>query len=83
MITMGIAKLKNPESGEIINRGMVERAAQIDAKRWAMFGTNWLMYNYEPAFTKIKGNFSRNTQVIDKVEVGDSLFLYLASDLSQ
>lgn len=82
MITMGIAKLKNPESGEIINRGMVERAAQIDAKRWAMYGTNWLMYNYEPAFTEIKGNFSRKTQVVDKIELGDSLFLYLASDMS-
>ena len=83
LITMGIAKSKNPDSGEILNRGMVERAAQIDAKRWAMYGTNWLMYNYEPAFTEIKGNFVRKTQVVDKIEVGDSLFLYLASDLSQ
>ena len=83
MITMGIAKLKNPESGEIINRGMVERAALIDAKRWAMYGSNWLMFNYEPAFKEIQGNYTRNSQVIDKVEVGDSLFLYLASDLSQ
>jgi hypothetical protein len=82
MITMGIAKLTNPETGEQFNRGMVERTAKIDASRWALYGTNWLIYDYEPAFTEIKGNFSRNTQVVDKVVVGDSLFLYLASDLS-
>jgi len=83
MVTMGIARLTNPESGETINRGMVERAAQIDATRWALYGTNWLMYDYQPAFMEIKGNFTRKTQVIDKVVVGDSLILYLASDLSQ
>jgi hypothetical protein len=83
MVTMGIARLKNQENDEPINRGMVERAAKIDATRWALYGTNWLMYDYEPAFTEIKGNFTRKIQVIDKVVVGDSLFLYLASDLSQ
>lgn len=83
MITMGIARLTNPETGESINRGMMERAAKIDATRWALYGTNWLMYDYQPTFTEIKGNFTRKTQVIDKVIVGDSLFLYLASDLSQ
>jgi len=83
IITMGISRLIFPETGEPINRGMVERAAKIDATRWALYATNWLMYDYEPAFTEIKGNFTRKTQVIDKVEVGDSLFLYLASDLSQ
>ena len=82
IVTMGIAKLKNPETGEQLNRSMVERTAQIDATRWALFTTNWLMYEYEPAFTEIKGNFTRSTQVIDKVVAGDSLFLYLASDLS-
>ena len=83
MVTMGISQMTIPESGEKINRGMVERVAQIDATRWALYGTSWLMYDYEPAFTEIKGNFTRKIQVIDKVEVGDSLFLYLASDLSQ
>jgi hypothetical protein len=83
LITMGIARMTNPETGEAINRGIVERAAQIDATRWALFATNWLMYDYQPAFTEIKGNFTRKTQVIDKLVVGDSLFLYLASDLSQ
>ena len=83
MVTMGISLMTNPETGETINRGMVERAAKIDATRWALYGTNWLMYDYQPAFKEIKGNFTRKTQVIDKVIVGDSLFLYLASDLSQ
>jgi len=83
MLTMGLSRMTNPETGEKISRGMVERAAQIDATRWALFATNWLMYDYQPAFTEIKGNFTRKTQVLDKVVVGDSLFLYLASDLSQ
>lgn len=83
MVTMGIARLTNPETNEPITQSMVERAAQIDATRWALFATNWLMYDYQPAFTEIKGNFTRKTEVIDKVVVGDSLFLYLASDLSQ
>jgi hypothetical protein len=83
MVTMGIARLSNPESGEKINRGMVERAAQIDATRWALYATNWLMYDYQPAFIEIEGKFTRKIEVIDKVVVGDSLFLYLASDLSQ
>lgn len=83
MLTMGLSRMTDPETGEKINRGMVERAAQIDATRWALFATNWLMYDYQPAFTEINGNFTRKSQVIDKVVVGDSLFLYLASDLSK
>jgi len=83
LITMGIAQMKNSGTGEFIANSMVERAAKIDATRWALYATNWLMYNYEPAFKEIKGNFTRKSQVIDKVTVGDSLFLYLASDLSQ
>lgn len=82
LITMGIARKTNPEVGEPIANSMVERSAKLDATRWALYGTNWLMYDYQPAFVDIKGNFTRNTQEIDKITVGDSLFLYLASDLS-
>jgi len=82
MVTIGIARLTNPETGEQITRSLVERSAKLDAMRWAMYGTNWLMFDYQPAFSEIKGEFTRKTEVIDKVVVGDSLFLYLASDLS-
>ena len=83
LISMGIGTKINPRTGKRITLPMYERAAMLDAKRWALYGEKWLNTNFQPAFGEIKGNFARNAEVIDKVVVGDSLFLYLATDLSK
>ncbi len=82
-VTMGIGRLHHPNTGLALARSMVERSAQMDAIRWAMYGAHWIENNFQPAFGEIKGNFTYNTQIIDKIIVGDSLFLYLASDFSK
>ncbi len=83
LISMGIGTRINPRTGKRITLPMYERAALLDAKRWALYGEKWLNNNYQPPFGKIKSKFSRTADIIDKVVVGDSLFLYLATDLSK
>jgi len=80
-ISMGIGNLINPETGQAIPNRMAERAATIDAKRWASYGELWLTNNYEPPFGKLSKNFQRTVTVINKSVVGDSLFIFLASSL--
>jgi hypothetical protein len=80
-ISMGIGSLKNPETGESIPSSMAERAANIDAKRWASYGEMWLTNNYEPPFGKLSRNFNRTVTVINKSIVGDSLFIFVATSL--
>jgi len=82
LITMGIAKLHNPETGQPIANQFVERAAKLDAIRWMAYGEQWLKNNYQPAFGQFQGNFNKPIQIIDKAFVGDSLFLFISANLS-
>ena len=80
-ISMGIGKLTNPETGEPIPHNLAERAANIDARRWASYGELWLTNNYEPPFGKLTRTFNRTVTVINKSVVGDSLFIFVATSL--
>jgi hypothetical protein len=80
-ISMGIGRLTNPKTGEAIPNNMAERAANIDARRWASYGEMWLKNNYEPKFGKLAKNFKRTVTVINKSIVGDSLFIFVATSL--
>jgi hypothetical protein len=80
-ISMGIGKLTNPQTGETIPSSMAERAAIIDAKRWASYGELWLTNDYETPFGKLSKNFQRTVTVINKSVVGDSLFVFMATSL--
>ena len=80
-ITMGIAKLHNPEDGSAIPQHMVERAARLDAMRWVGYGEQWLKNNYQPDFGKLQTHSNYPIQMIDKAVVGDSLFVFLATKL--
>lgn len=80
-ISMGIGSLRNPKTGEPIPNHLAERAANLDARRWASYGETWLKNNYQPSFGKLETNFHRTVTVIDKLTVGDSLFIFVATSL--
>jgi len=80
LVTMGIARRINPESGQAIPVQMVERAAKLDAMRWAGYGIHWLESNYEPPFGQIQANINQQIRVIDRANVGDSLFIFIATN---
>ena len=83
LITMGIAQLINPKTGQPIAMANVERAAKLDAMRWASYGIQWLENNYEPPFGNIRKEFSQPVQIINRATVGDSLFLWIATNYSR
>ena len=78
-ISMGIARLHRPDNGAAIPDQMVERAARLDAIRWASYGRQWLKNNYEPPFGKLNTSFLQDIEVINKARVGDSLFVFAAT----
>ena len=80
-ISMGIGALRNPETGQPVPQHLAERAATLDAKRWASYGELWLTNNYEPPFGKLTSTFNRTVTVINKAVVGDSLFVFVATSL--
>jgi hypothetical protein len=82
-ITMGIGSLKNPETGQPIPRHLAERAANMDARRWASYGETWLKNNYEPAFGKIESHFNRSTELVTTSIIGDSIFVFIATRLGE
>lgn len=79
LVTMGIANLINPNTGQPVAMNMAERAAKLDAMRWAGYGLHWLENNYEPPFGQIRTEFNRPVQVVNRAEVGDSLFVWIAT----
>jgi hypothetical protein len=78
-ISMGIARLHRPDNGAAIPDQMAERAARLDAIRWASYGREWLKNNYEPPFGKLTTSFQQDIEVINKAHVGDSLFVFAAT----
>jgi hypothetical protein len=78
-ISMGIGSLRNPKNGQPVPRHFAERAATIDAQRWASYGETWLKNNYEPSFGKLNSYFNRTVEIINKSVVGDSLFIFIAT----
>ena len=80
-ISMGIARLSNPKDGKKIAQYYAERAAQIDAIRWATYGESWLKEDYQLPFGKLEKHFNRQYQIIDRAIVGDSLFLFIATNI--
>lgn len=80
-VTMGIGSLKHPESGRPIPRQNAERAATLDAYRWASYGETWLNNQYQPAFGKLDTYFRRPGTVIERSVVGDSLFVFIAIEI--
>jgi hypothetical protein len=81
-ISIGIGRLRNPATGQPIPRHMSERAANIDAMRWASYGKKWLENNYKPAFGEIESFFNKPVEIIDKAVVGDSLFIFMATKIN-
>jgi hypothetical protein len=82
-ISMGIGSLINPETGEAIPHHLAERAATLDARRWAGYGELWLNNDYEPNFGKLNAKIKGTITVIDQTVVGDSVFVFVATSLPE
>ncbi|TFG98302.1 MAG: hypothetical protein E4H13_10010 [Calditrichales bacterium] len=80
-ISMGIGRLRNPLNGQPVPQHMAERAALMDARRWAAYGESWLNNNFHPPFGQLEKYVNHSNQVINRSIVGDSLFLFLATTL--
>jgi hypothetical protein len=80
-ISMGIAKQHNPKDGSAIPLHMAERAAKLDAVRWAGYGEKWLKNNYQPAFGQLQTRSLHPIKIINTASVGDSLFVFLATKM--
>ena len=80
-ISMGIGRLTNPKTGQPIARQMAQRAAALDARRWAGYGETWLNNNFDPPFGKINKFFNRPVTTINENVVGDSLFVFIATSI--
>ena len=78
-VSMGIARLHHPDTGAPVPEHLAEKAARLDAIRWAAYGRTWLENNYQPAFGQLQANFQQDTELINKAHVGDSLFVFLAT----
>jgi hypothetical protein len=78
-ISMGIGRLTNPETGQSIPRHMARRAADLDARRWAGYGAQWLSSDYEPPFGELHTTFNKPVTVLGENVVGDSLFVFVAT----
>ena len=78
-VTMGIARLHHPGSGVAIPDHLVEKAARLDAIRWASYGKEWMANNYEPPFGQLQTNFQPEIEIINRAHVGDSLFVFIAA----
>ena len=82
-ISMGIGRKVNPETGQTIPPSMTERGAKIDAMRWTAYGLNWLKNNYQPSFGKIKAQINQNITIVNRANVGDSLFVFVATKVDE
>ncbi len=82
-ISMGIGARTHPETGKAIPPSLIERAAKIDAMRWAAYGVYWLENNFQPSFGKIKAQMRQEVQIINRANVGDSLFVFVATRLDK
>lgn len=82
-ISMGIGRKVNPETGQAIPSSMIERGAKIDAMRWTAYGLNWLKNNYQPSFGKIEAQINQNITVVNRANVGDSLFVFVATKVDE
>ncbi len=80
-VSMGIARLHNPQTGAAIPEHMAEKAARLDAIRWASYGKEWIAHDYKPAFGQLKATFQQDVEVLNKAHVGDSLFVFVATRL--
>jgi hypothetical protein len=78
-VSMGIARLHNPQTGQAIPQYLCDRVAKIDAIRWASYGETWLKNNYQPPFGKLETAATRPVEIINTAQVGDSLFVFVGT----
>ena len=82
LVTMGIGSLKHPQSGKSIPQSQAERAATLDAYRWESYGETWLNNQYQPEFGKLDKYFKHQSSVVERSVVGDSLFVFIATQIT-
>jgi hypothetical protein len=81
LVTIGVGRLKNPDTGSPIARSMVKRAAQVDANRWAAYGLSWIKNDLSPHFGNLDTTFQGMQIKLMSFDRGDSLYLAVASEI--
>lgn len=79
-ISAGIGLKFHPENRKAIPAAMAERAALMDARRWAFYADKWVHDNPELQFGSVSGSFEKTQKIISRIEQGDSLIIILASE---
>jgi hypothetical protein len=79
IISMGVARLRNPNTGQPIPQALAERAAMIEAARWVGYVETWIDQQYQPDFGQLDIQVNRPLQVLNRLTIGDSLFVFYAT----
>ena len=78
IVVVGIGRLRNPQTGQVIPRGYAQQAAFSSAARWAAYVQTWLENQYHPEFGSISTALTSPSQVVKEIVQGDSLILEVA-----
>jgi hypothetical protein len=81
LVSIGVARLRHPESGSPISRALVRRAARVDANRWASYGSSWIANGLAPDYGQLDTLFQSFQTEILSFNRGDSLYLAIASEI--
>jgi hypothetical protein len=79
IISMGVALLRNPKTGQAIPQTLAERVAMMDAARWVGYVETWIDQQYQPEFGQLNKQVNRPLQVLNRLTIGDSLFVFYAT----
>ncbi len=73
LVTVGAGR--QLKEGTALPRGLVKRAALLDAKRWAAYGKAWLIYKNETDFGKLNTYYKGYSKTMPTFTRHDSLFI--------
>lgn len=78
IVTVGVGRLRHPETGQPLSFPLVRQAALADAARWASYVSTWLAQDYQPEFGQISKVFQANSRLMGESTRGDSLYVMMA-----
>ena len=78
IVTVGVGRLRHPETGQPLPFPLVRQAALADAARWASYVSTWLAQDYQPDFGQISNVFQANSRLMGESTRGDSLYVMMA-----
>ncbi|RMG68043.1 MAG: hypothetical protein D6715_03245 [Calditrichaeota bacterium] len=81
LVTVGVGLLKKPRDGDDIPLSLAERAAMLDAQRWAAYLLQWYQHGPELAFGTLETRLVSPSRKVQQQARNDSLLLVVAFQL--